>query len=206
MFSFNKETGLIRAYGIIGDYEGGISETDFMEALDAMGGRDVVVQLQSDGGSVTAGLSIYNQIENYPGKVIVAIDAMAASIASVIPMAADRITANRNSTIMIHDAWTIALGNAKEFAQLAEVLNMLSDGIADAYADRTGKDREYWRDIMRAEKYYNAQDALAEGLIDEIIGSGAKAQAKPVAVIDPAFEPSVALARVAALRLRQRGF
>ena len=83
MFDYDVNKGTIRAYGVIGPFEDGISETDFMQALDAFGGDDIALHLQSEGGSVTSGLSIYNQIANYSGKITVIIDALAASIASV---------------------------------------------------------------------------------------------------------------------------
>lgn len=206
MFDYSTQDGTIRAYGVIGDYEDGISELDFMDAFDALGGDDVTIHLQSEGGSVTSGLSIYNQIEAYPGRVQVQIDAIAASIASVFPMAADRVVANRNSIIMIHDPWTVAVGNAAEFRGLADVLDTLADGIADSYAQRTGRANAYWRDVMRKEQYFNAEQALELGLVDAIAESGqetaAAARREPVATVSPSF--AALRGKVAAHRLKVR--
>ena len=92
MFDFNIETGQIRAYGVIGNFMDGISPADFMDAFDQMDGQDVTIQLQSEGGDIISGLTIMNQIRDYAGKVSVVIDALAGSIATVFPMAADRVT------------------------------------------------------------------------------------------------------------------
>lgn len=208
MFDFSTERGTIRAYGVIGDYEDGISELDFMDAFDALGGDDVTIHLQSEGGSVTSGLSIFNQIEAYPGRVEVRIDALAASIASVFPMAADRVVANQNSLMMIHDPWTVAIGNAAEFRGLAEVLDTLADGIADAYASRTGKASAFWRDIMRKEQYFNATQALEIGLVDAIAENGTEkapaAKAAPIAQVSPSFAAHAG--KCAAHRLKVRRY
>ena len=204
MFDFNTETGKIRSYGVIGPFEDTISELDFMEAFDQMGGRDVEIHLQSKGGEVASGLSIHNQIRSYPGKVTVVVDSIAASIASVFPMAADKIVANKNAQIMVHDPWTVAMGNAMEFRGLADALDVFSDIIATAYADRTGKPTGYWRDVMAKEVYFSAEQAKREGLIDAVVGVGSAPKAeKAVAVVAPGFARIKTLVAAQKLRLRQ---
>ena len=204
MFDFNAESGSIRVYGVIGPYEDGIDEVDFMRAFDDLGGDDVTIHLQSEGGSVTSGLSIYNQIQNYPGKVTVKIDALAASIASVFPMAADRVIANPTSTVMVHDPWAAAIGNAADFRSTADVLDKLADDIAGTYAERTGKASAYWRDVMAREVYFSASQAKAEGLVDEIAGkaSGTTRKAAAAATMSPAM--AKLKTKVAAQRLKLR--
>lgn len=195
MFDFNTDTGLIRAYGVIGDFVDGISETDFMEALDAMGGRDVTIQLNSEGGVVSSGLSIHNQLQFYDGHVTVEVDAQAASIASVLMLGADEINASANANIMVHRVWAVATGNAGDFRNTAEVMEKLDMDVAGVYAQRTGKNPEYWFDKMSRNggdgTYFAAADALEEGLIDGIrAGKKSKKKAQvlePVAMLAPAF-------------------
>ena len=198
MFDFNTDTGIIRAYGVIGDFVDGISETDFMEALDAMGGRDVTIHLNSEGGVVSSGLSIHNQLQFYDGKVTVEVDAQAASIASVLMLGADEINASANATVMVHRVWAVATGNAADFRSTAEIMEKLDMDVAGVYAQRTGKSDRYWFDKMSRNggdgTYMAAQEALEEGLIDGIRAgkkSKKKAQAAekmaPVAMIAPAF-------------------
>ena len=176
MFDFNVETGQIRMYGIISpyghddDYPGDISATDLMEAFDAMGGRDVNIILKSEGGEISTGLSMHNQIEAYGGKVTVEIDAQAASIASFFPMAADKVLMRRMSEIFIHDPWSIAMGNAREFRGVADYLDGLGMIIADGYAQKAGGTAQEWFDLMAETKQFNAQEAVDAGLADGIVG------------------------------------
>ena len=170
MFDYNAETGSIRMYGVIGDE---ITDTDLMNALDDMGGRDVTINLQSEGGSVIDGLSMANQIAAYPGKVTVAIDSLAASIATVFPMRADYVTANANATVMIHRAWAFAAGNAKELRMTAGVLDKLDQTIAGMYAEKAGtKSTLEFSEMMDKETYFTADEAMAIGLVDEVIEGG----------------------------------
>lgn len=201
MFDYSTDKGTIRAYGVIGPYEDGISETDFMRAFDAFGGDDVTIHVNSEGGSVTSGLSIYNQISNYPGKVTVVVDAMAYSIASVFPMAAARIVGNRSSRMMIHNPWAAAIGDAATFRQTAEVLDALADDIAQTYAERTGKVAAYWLDVMAAETYFSSAEAMDAGLLDAVIGEETTRPAtrRVAAMVSPAFSTK---AKAAQLRLR----
>ncbi len=206
MLSYNKDTGVIRAYGVVSPDSDGFDNNDFHEALEAMSGADVLVQLDSEGGSVPTGVSIYNQLKQYPGKVTIHVDSMAASIASVIMCAGDHVICNSTSVVMAHDAWAISMGDSREFAKMADVLDMLSNMIADIYAEKTGNDQAYWRGIMKGEKYYNATDALAAGLVDEIkqAAPSRKAAAKAVASVPMAFSADAMEARKLARSLRER--
>jgi hypothetical protein len=97
----------------------------------------------------------------------VQVDGIAASIASVIAMAGDRIEMAPNTMMMIHDASGLCLGNAADMEEMAELLDLISDNIADAYAQRAGGTRDEWRDLMRAETWYLPEDAVKAGLADE---------------------------------------
>jgi ATP-dependent Clp endopeptidase proteolytic subunit ClpP len=171
VLDFNTVTGTIRAYGDVGWPDDGFTHEDFMRAFDALAGDDVTIQLHSNGGDVSTGLSIYNQIQDYGGRVEVIVDAMAASIASVFPMAADRVVAHKNSRLMVHNPWSIVMGDAKEFRHTADVLDSLGEDIAESYAERTGRSVSFWKGQMEATSYYKASEALELGLIDDIVGA-----------------------------------
>lgn len=173
MLKANYEIGMIQMYGEIGSYiEEGISNRDIIEILAEMQGQDITIALKSDGGDVFEGLSIYNQLAHYEGKVTIVVDALAASIASVIAMAADDIAIHQNSMLMIHNPWTVALGDAKEFRGVADLLDRVADDIAEIYSRRSGRKKEHYLQIMENDHYYSAQEALDSGLVDRIIEAG----------------------------------
>jgi len=204
MFSSNPEKAEIRAYGGIGPWEGNISELDFQNAFDEHSGQDLTIHVQSDGGDVDSGISIYNQIANYPGKVTVVIDAMAASIASYFPMAATEVLAHENSTMMIHNPWTLAIGDANEMERVADVLRLRGRQLSKAYANRTGKHEDEILAIMDAETWLDADQMLAGGFIDGVISAKkAKPAAKAFQASALAVNPKI-VTNLIAKKLRQR--
>lgn len=162
------DSNAIDMRGPIGDFEGGIDAQGFHDALQEHNGADVTLMLDSPGGVVSDGLSIYNALMQYSGKVTVHVDTMAASIASVIACAADHVVINSNAQFMIHKAWTVAMGNSTDFRGLIEQLDQLDGMIADVYVERTGASRDELMDMMEKETYLSAQDAVAIGFADEI--------------------------------------
>lgn len=141
------------------------------------------VHLNSPGGDIFDGLAIYQALKDHRAKVVVRVDGLAASIASVIAMAGDKIVMAPKASIMIHDGWTMAVGNAADMRKAADLLDKQSDVIASVYADRAGQTAEFWRDRMREENWYNAREALDAGLVDEVEGQEKKT--------DDAFDLSV---------------
>ena len=176
MFEYDVEAKRIKMYGLIGD---DISADDLAKALEAMSGEDVTIRLQSEGGSVIEGMTMANAIADYPGQVRVEIDAFAASIATVFPMAADVVAAYDNSTLMIHKAWTIAAGNSDSFRELSEILEAMDSTIAGMYASKAGTDADQFLELMRAETWLSAARAQSLGLVDELLESGGKSAKKP---------------------------
>ena len=129
------------------------------------------VHINSGGGDVFAGMAIYNILKRYEGGVTVYIDGLAASIASVIAMAGDRIVMPENAMMMIHNAWTMAVGNAQHLRSTADELESMDGLIADIYAARSGRDGDVFADAMADETWYTAAEALEAGLVDEIEGN-----------------------------------
>lgn len=195
----------MQLYGPVG-FEEGFDHLQVLEALEAMEGDPVSVYLNSEGGDVNTGFGLFNAFRQYPGAVSMHVDVQAYSIASVVMLAGDRITASSNATVMVHNAWTIALGNGRDFRQLAEVLDLFDGQIAEAYSERSGKDRDYWLDVMSRETYFTAKQAAEVGLIDEVVGTEAKVTAKadPIAVAMDFPARSQATAKLKAKRLRNR--
>jgi ATP-dependent protease ClpP protease subunit len=165
MFDVSKSQGRIRAYGDVGaDFD----QESFMRAFDELAGDDVEIMIQSRGGDVQSGISIYNQIADYPGNVTAVIDAEAGSIATIFPLSSDRIEAYPQSKLFIHNPWTIAMGDARDFRHTAEILDMLAADLAGIYAERTGSKPEYWLGIMDGETFFSADEAIEAGLVDAI--------------------------------------
>ncbi len=128
------------------------------------------VHVNSPGGDIFDGLAIYQALKDHRAKVTVKIDGLAASIASVIAMAGDRVVMAPKASMMVHDGWTMAVGSAKDMRKTADLLDKQSDIIASIYAEKTGQSTEFWREVMSEDSWYNAEEALAAGLADEIEG------------------------------------
>jgi ATP-dependent protease ClpP protease subunit len=146
----------------------GVSAPELVDALAGVQGRPLTVRINSGGGEVFEGFAIYNALLRHDAPVNVVIDGLAASAASFIAMAGDTVTMMRTSTMMIHDASGLVIGNAADMRSMADVLDKLSDSIADTYARRSGGEVATWRDEMRTERWLNADEALALGLIDRV--------------------------------------
>lgn len=161
----------IYIYETIGDgWLGGISAKSFADELKSVGKVDEIdVYISSDGGSVFDGVSIYNQLKRHPADVTVSIDGIAASIASVIAMAGDVVSMASNAQMMIHRAWTVTSGNAEDLRKQADILDKIDeDTIVSTYADRSGRDKKEIMELLDAETWLSADEALDLGLIDGI--------------------------------------
>jgi len=158
-------------YDEIGGF--GVSCGDFLNQVRELPG-DLALHLNSPGGDVFDGLTIYQSLKNRSGKVTVHIDGLAASIASVIAMGADHVVMAPKAQVMIHDGWTMAQGNAQDFKKLVDLLDRTSNTIASVYAEKAGGTTEFWRERMQAETWYSADEALEAGLVDEVEGKARK--------------------------------
>lgn len=172
----------VDVYDDIGEdpwFGGGISAAAFMDKLAGVRGP-LDVHISSAGGMVDQGLAIYNALAAYNGPVTTYNDGLAASVASVIMQAGRRRVMSPVSALMIHDAWgDPGPGNAADMEAMRDALSKNSDIIARAYADRAGGTVPQWRERMQATTWYDADEALAAGLIDEIAGGS-----KPAAPVD----------------------
>lgn len=148
----------------------GTTAKDFAALVDEIDTAEIHLHINSPGGSVFDGLAIYNTLKNHDAKVIGIVDGMAASAASFILQAADTRQMSRSAQVMIHDAKAFAGGNAKQMRQAADLLDRVSDSIADIYALRSDvKTADEFRSVMQTgDQWYNGNEAIDEGLVDEV--------------------------------------
>ena len=168
------DTAEILIFDVIGfDFFGdGMTAKDFAEELRALGDvKTINVRINSPGGDVFDGITIFNLLEQHPAEVIVHIDGIAASIAAVVAMAGDEIRIAENGTMMIHAAWSIVIGDAGELRQEADILEKLDSQIAGTIARRTGMSGSKVEQLMDDETWFTAAEAKAAGLVDEIVES-----------------------------------
>lgn len=156
---------------------GGVTAKSIMEALDEIGDVEQIdLHVNSPGGDIFEGVAIYNALVRNKARLVVYVDALAASAASFIAQAGDEIIMMTASTMMIHDGWGFVMGNADEMRAQADVLDKLSNNIASIYAERTGEPTEEWRAVMKAEAWYTAEEAVSAGLADRVDTKGARAE------------------------------
>jgi len=137
---------------------------------------DVTIWVNSPGGNVFAAAEIYTMIRDYPGNVTVKIDAIAASAASVVAMAGDRVMISPVGMIMVHDPMTIAMGNAKAMEKAISTLNEVKESIINAYVAKTGLSRNKVAKLMSDETWMNARKAVELGFADEIMFDDKKSE------------------------------
>ena len=149
-----------------------MSAAKFQRMLDEKkNAKQINLFINSPGGDVMDGVAIYGQIRRHNAHVTAYIDGWACSIASVIPMAADKIIMSETSMMMIHHPWSVAVGNSDEFRKAADTLDSILEGsIIPAYKSKCGdkisdsKLREY----LKNEKMLTAKECLQYGFCDEI--------------------------------------
>lgn len=133
---------------------------------------DVEVDIASGGGSVFAASEIYTMLKAYAGKVVVNIQGLAASAASVIAMAGDEVNMSPTSQMMIHKASTISMGNADDLDHDSKMLDVTDQSIVNAYEAKTGMSRDDILQLMANETWMTAQDAVDKGFADNVsVGS-----------------------------------
>lgn len=165
-------------YGEIGGWWDGIDANQFVRDLDAIGDSGIDLHINSGGGSVFDGIAIYAALKNHASDVTARVDSLAASAASFIAMAGDSIEIEKPGRMMIHDAQGLALGNAADMRTMADLLDELSDTIAEIYADRAGGKAADWRAEMLTDgglgRWYTATQAVEAGLADKVVGADSK--------------------------------
>lgn len=132
-------------------------------------GEEVEVVINSGGGDVFAGSEIFTALKEYSGHVTVKIVGIAASAASVIAMAGDKILISPTAQMMIHNVSTQASGDFRDFQQVSDSLKSANQSIINAYKTRLNKTDEELQNLMDNETWFNANTALEHGFVDEIM-------------------------------------
>ena len=148
------------------------SAKSFKEELDDLGEIKVLnVYINSPGGDVFEGITIYNMLKRHKAHVNVYVDGLAASIASVIAMAGDTIIMPSNSMMMVHYPWTWGSGNAKDFKKLADDLDKIGESVIESYLNKVGDktDKDTIVDLLDKETWLTAQECLDYGLCNEVV-------------------------------------
>lgn len=140
----------------------------FKDELNSAEG-DITVWINSPGGDCIAAAQIYNMLMNYKGNVTVKIDGIAASAASVIAMAGNKVIVSPVSMIMIHNPATIAAGDTSEMQKAIAMLDEVKESIINAYEIKTGLSRAKLSHLMDAETWMDANSAIEMGFADEIM-------------------------------------
>lgn len=172
----------VQIYDAIGGYFG-VRTSDFVRELNALDVDQIDLHLNSPGGLAWDGIAIHNALRQHKAKVTATVDGLAASAASIVAMGADEVIMARGSQLMIHDAAGLAWGPASVQRKTADVLDKLSGNMAKVYAAKAGGEAKAWRDLMVAETWYDAAEAVTAGLADRT-DEDSEADAKAVASFD----------------------
>jgi ATP-dependent Clp protease protease subunit len=159
-------------------YWGGVAAIDFIKALAAITAPEIHLRVNSPGGDVFAARAMVQAMKEHPSKIIAHVDGYAASAATFPVIAADESVISNGAMFMIHNAWTIAAGTAKDFADMAALLGRTDQTIVNDYMAKTGQTEQQIKDWMDAETYFYGQEAVDSGFI------GAVAEASPKNKID----------------------
>ena len=147
---------------------GGVTAKSFLAELKKLSGQRVHLRINSVGGSVVEGAAIYNALRRHKGGLVVHIDALAASMASVIAMAGDETLIADNALVMIHNPWGMTMGDADELRKEADILDKLKNTLVNAYVRKTGMEAEQVAQMMDDETWLDATEAVALGFADAI--------------------------------------
>ncbi len=161
-------------YGAIGAswFEDSISAAQFSEELKKLDStvNEITLRINSPGGDVFDGITIYNRLKQHKAKVIVHIDGLAASIASIIALAGDEIIMGEGALYMVHLPWTFGMGNRKDFDTLTARLMDVEEQLISIYAKKTKKSRSDIRKLLEDETWMDSAQAIEEGFVDSKAG------------------------------------
>ncbi len=167
-------TPTIDIFDVIGEdfFGSGFTAKRMSAALRSIGeDKDIIVNINSPGGDVFESATIYNLLAQHKGNVTVNILGLAASGASVIAMAGDKINISKIGFLMIHNAWSIVMGNKDDLREAANTLEQFDKSILSAYLARTDMEEKKLSKMMNDETWIGADQALELGFADELIAA-----------------------------------
>ncbi|MGG3673813.1 head maturation protease, ClpP-related [Bacillus nitratireducens] len=168
--SANTEEADLYMYGSISAYSwyDGISSSKVREQLKNITAKTINVHINSGGGDVFESIAISNLLKNHSANIVIHIDGLAASGASVIAMAADKIVMPKNTMMMIHKAWTYAAGNAEGLRKVADRLDKIDTAVTESYTSRFVGEKSELETLLAEETWLTAEECQTFGFCDEI--------------------------------------
>ena len=146
----------------------GVSHQDVKTQLEASSSSDIQLNISSLGGDVNHAFAIYNMLKSHKGHVVANIYGDAASAATLIALGADEVRMADNVFFMIHNVWTMAVGDAGELRKTADLMDKFNDQIVDTYRKKTGLRKSEIKQLMNDETWFTASEAKAKGFVDKI--------------------------------------
>ena len=167
-----EKKGELYLYGEISDalwWGDEVTPAAFRDDLAALGEIETLdIFINSPGGDFFAGMAIYNMLNRHKAEVVVHIDGIAASAASLIAMVGDKVIMPKNATMMIHNAWSCFCGDKTEMRKLADELERIDGQQASIYSQKTGKKEPDILAWMAEERWMNGAEAVKDGFADEL--------------------------------------
>lgn len=156
-------------YGVIGGFWGDIDAASFARELSAITASKVHLRINSPGGDVFEARAMMTAIAQHKATFIAHVDGIAASAATGICMSCDEVEITVGAMFMIHNAWTFAMGNKSDLRTTADLLEKIDAGLAQDYVAKTGKKVDEIQQLMDAETWFNAQEAVDNGFADRVV-------------------------------------
>ncbi len=147
----------------------GVQAKDFISELGKVTSKVLNVEINSPGGDVFAGLAIYNALKGSGKEIVVKVMGVAASAASLVAMAGDKIVMPKNTFMMIHNPWSFAAGNADELRDTAATLDKIGGALLATYAAKTGMSEDDLKPLLAKDTWMTADEALASGFATEVV-------------------------------------
>ncbi len=147
---------------------GGVTAKNFQKELSAIKAGQIDLHINSPGGAVFDGITIYNLLKQHPANITTYIDGLAASIASVIALSGDKVIMAENALWMMHNPSGMVIGNSNDMRSMADVLDKIRESTMTAYVSKSGKSNEDIITMLDAETWMNADEAKEAGFVDEI--------------------------------------
>lgn len=179
---------IISMFEVIGEdgwTGGGVTVNRISAALRSIGNKNITVRINSPGGDMFEGIAIYNLLRAHPAKVTVEALGWAASAASIIAMAGDDIRMGLGSFMMVHNAWGLVIGNRHDMRDAATLFDRFDAAIADIYQARTGMKRADIEQLMDAETFMTAAQAVEYGFADVVDDAEIHAETNASAQVRP---------------------
>jgi len=168
----DKKAGELYLYGEISDIswmDDTVTPAKFQSEMSALGDiKNLNIYVNSPGGDVFAGIAIFSMLKRHKAYKTVYIDGIAASAASVLAMAGNKIVMLKGTMQMIHNAWAAVVGNRDDHEAIVSVLDRIDEQLADIYSERTGKSKEDIKKWMSAERWMTGEEAVSDGFADAI--------------------------------------